>query len=134
MGIILPAEGDTLAVEGQQAVIGNGDAMRVAAQVAEQLGGFAEGWLGVNDPLLSLQSMQQPGKQFPVLESGGRAAAVEPSVPARCNPILPFNSKRSRLPNPAVRGGMATPVGETGSKVRFARHSGPISLSALLRG
>jgi hypothetical protein len=23
---------------------------------------------------------------------------------ARCNPILPFNSKRSRLPNPAVRG------------------------------
>src|SRR5260370_29644071 len=55
--------------------------MRVAAQVAEQLGGFAEGWLGVNDPLLSLQSMQQPGKQFPVLESGGRAAAVEPSVP-----------------------------------------------------
>jgi hypothetical protein len=33
----------------------------------------------------------------------------------------PFNSKRSRLPNPAVRGGMATPVGETGSKVRFAR-------------
>src|SRR5216684_3744381 len=41
---------------------------------------------------------------------------------ARCNPILPFNSKRSRLPNPAVRGGMATPVGETGSKVRFARN------------
>jgi hypothetical protein len=30
---------------------------------------------------------------------------------ARCNPILPFNSKRSRLPNPAARGGMATPVG-----------------------
>ena len=46
---------------------------------------------------------------------------------ARCNPILPFNSKRSRLPNPAVRGGMAAPVGETGSKVRFARHSGVTS-------
>jgi hypothetical protein len=29
----------------------------------------------------------------------------------RCNPILPFNSKRSRLLDPAVRGGMATPVG-----------------------
>jgi hypothetical protein len=40
---------------------------------------------------------------------------------AQCNPILPFNSKQSRLPNPAVRGGMATPVGATGSKVRFAR-------------
>jgi hypothetical protein len=30
---------------------------------------------------------------------------------ARCNPILPFNSKRARLPNPVTRGGMATPVG-----------------------
>ena len=29
----------------------------------------------------------------------------------RCNPILPFNSKRSRLPNPAVCSGMTTPVG-----------------------
>src|SRR5258706_12613160 len=41
---------------------------------------------------------------------------------ARCNPILPFNSKRSRLPNPAVRGVIAAPVGETSSKVRFARY------------
>jgi hypothetical protein len=39
----------------------------------------------------------------------------------RCNPILPFNSNRPRLPNPAVRGGMATPIGATGSKVRVAR-------------
>ena len=41
---------------------------------------------------------------------------------AQCNPILPFSSKRSRLPNPVVRGAMATPVGAAGSKVRFARH------------
>jgi hypothetical protein len=33
--------------------------------------------------------------------------------------ILPFNSKRSRLPNPELRNRMATPVGATGSKVRF---------------
>jgi hypothetical protein len=38
---------------------------------------------------------------------------------AQCNPILPFNSKRSRLPNPAFRSSMA-PVGAIGSKVRFA--------------
>jgi hypothetical protein len=37
--------------------------------------------------------------------------------------ILPFNSKRSRLPKPRVRGGMATPVGATDSKVRIARSS-----------
>jgi hypothetical protein len=29
----------------------------------------------------------------------------------RCNPILPSNLKRSRLPNPTVRGDMTTPVG-----------------------
>ena len=44
--------------------------------------------------------------------------------PARCDPILPFNSKRSRLPDPVVRGGMVTPVGATGSKVRLARDTG----------
>src|SRR5260370_8886004 len=43
---------------------------------------------------------------------------------ARCNPILPLISKRSRLPNPAVRAGVATPVGATGSKVRIARDPG----------
>jgi hypothetical protein len=49
---------------------------------------------------------------------------------AQYNPILPFNSKRSRLPNPAVRGGTAAPVGATGSKVRIGRNSeviGPLS-------
>ena len=30
----------------------------------------------------------------------------------------------------AVRGGMATPVGETGSKVRFARHSGVVRIAS----
>jgi hypothetical protein len=45
---------------------------------------------------------------------------------ARCNSILPFSSKWSRLPNPLVRGGMATPVGATGSKVRLACYSGTI--------
>jgi hypothetical protein len=33
--------------------------------------------------------------------------------------------RHSRLPNPAVRGGMATPVGTTGSKVRFVGYPEP---------
>ena len=40
--------------------------------------------------------------------------------------ILPLVLNRSRWPNPAVRDGIVTPVGATGSKVRFARHSGSI--------
>ncbi len=37
-----------------------------------------------------------------------RWPGLHPAV--RCNPILPVNSKQSRLLNPAVRGDMATPV------------------------
>jgi len=80
VGIILIAEGDAFPVEGQQAVIGNGDAMGVAAQVAEHMCGSAEGWLGIHDPLLVLQWLDQCGKQFPVLEGGCGTAAVERSV------------------------------------------------------
>ena len=45
MGIILPAKADALSVEGQQAVIGNGHAMGVAAQVAEHMAGPPRGGL-----------------------------------------------------------------------------------------
>src|SRR4029077_2427085 len=80
VSIILIAEGNALPVEGQQAVIGNGDAMGVAAQVAEHLGGSAEGRLGIDDPLLVLQLLHQSRKQFLVLEGGCGTAAVQRSV------------------------------------------------------
>ena len=63
MGIVFPAKADALSVEGQQAVIGNGDAMGVAAQVAEHMCGSAEGRLGIYDPLLFAQL--SCSKQFP---------------------------------------------------------------------
>jgi hypothetical protein len=43
---------------------------------------------------------------------------------ARSNPILPLEWKRSQLPNPAFRGGMATPV------ARQPHVSGPRVLTA----
>ena len=78
--IILIAEGNAFPVEGQQAVIGNGDAMGVAAQVAERLGRSAERWLGIDDPLLVLQSVHQLFKQLPILEGDCGTAAVQRSV------------------------------------------------------
>ena len=61
---------------------------------------------------------------------GWRAFPMHCYPAARCNPILPSSSKRFRLPNPLVRGGMATPIGATGSKVRFARNTGAMCFSA----
>ena len=50
-GVILPLEGDMLAVEGRQARIGDRRAMGVAGQILEHLLGSAKGWLGVDDPV-----------------------------------------------------------------------------------
>ena len=52
VGIISPAEGDAIVLEGHEAMAGNGDAMRVARQVVENMFGAAEGWLGVDHPVL----------------------------------------------------------------------------------
>jgi len=41
--------------EGQETVIGDGDAMGVAGEIAEHRMGTAEGWLGVDDPVLTEQ-------------------------------------------------------------------------------
>ena len=48
--IILPAEADFAAVDVEDAVVGNGDAMRIAADIVEDLFRSRKGRLGVNDP------------------------------------------------------------------------------------
>jgi hypothetical protein len=60
VGIIPPSEGDLVAVEGDESMVGNGDAVGVAAEIAHHMGRAAEGRLGIDDPLL----IAQLGKQF----------------------------------------------------------------------
>ena len=50
VGVILPLEGDALAIEGRQSRIGDRRAMGVAGQILEHLLGSAKGRLGVDDP------------------------------------------------------------------------------------
>jgi hypothetical protein len=52
MGIVSPAEGDAIILEGHETVVGDGDAMGVAGQIVENVFGAAEGRLGVDDPVL----------------------------------------------------------------------------------
>ena len=52
MGIVSPAEGDAIVLEGHETMVGDGDAMCVAGQIVENVFGAAEGWLGVDDPVL----------------------------------------------------------------------------------
>ncbi len=59
VGVILPAKGDALLVEGQQAMIGNGHAMGVTAEVAQHLHGTAESGLGIDDPVMAVQAAEE---------------------------------------------------------------------------
>ncbi len=50
--VVFPAEGNALSVEADEAMVGDGDAVRVAGEIVENMLGSAEGWLGIDDPLL----------------------------------------------------------------------------------
>lgn len=47
------AERDLFAVEGDQPVIGDGDTMRISAEISEYLIGPAERWLAVDNPAVA---------------------------------------------------------------------------------
>ena len=78
LAVVLEAEAHAPAVEGQEALVGDGDAVRVAAEVVEHAGGPVEGRLGVDHPLAAAQGPQ-------VAREGGRVgkvgeAAAEPQA------------------------------------------------------
>jgi hypothetical protein len=49
--VVLPAEADPLAVDGDQAIVGDGDAVGVAPDIVEDLRRTSEGPLGIDHPL-----------------------------------------------------------------------------------
>jgi hypothetical protein len=57
--IVSPAEGDAIVFQGHETMVGDGDAMRVAGQVVKNVFGAAEGWLGVDHPVLSAELPQE---------------------------------------------------------------------------
>ena len=50
VGVVAPTEGDGVAVESEQSMIGDGDAVSVTAEITEHVFGTAEGGFGVNNP------------------------------------------------------------------------------------
>ena len=67
MGVVLPAEGDLVILEGDEAMVGDGDAMGIAGEIAENVMGTAEGWLGIDDPVVTEQGAQESTEGFLVL-------------------------------------------------------------------
>ena len=54
VSVVAPAERHVVAVEGEQSMIGDGDAMRVTAEIAQYLFWTAKGRFGVDDPFVPM--------------------------------------------------------------------------------
>jgi hypothetical protein len=59
MSVILPEESDLVVVEGQEAVVAEGDAMGVAGQIGQYVVRPTKRALGVDDPLLAKKWPQE---------------------------------------------------------------------------
>src|SRR5438552_4383400 len=68
MGIVLPTESDLIALHGDQPVIGDGHAMRVASQVVKHMLWSAERLLGIYHPVVTKQRTQQHAKDLRVCQ------------------------------------------------------------------
>src|ERR1700678_3688669 len=49
-------------------MVGDGDAMRVASQIVQHMLGPAEGWLGIDDPVLLIERAQEDGEALLVVK------------------------------------------------------------------
>ena len=63
---VSPTKGDLAVGQRDQAMVGDGHAMGVTAEILEHIFGAAKGWFGVDDPVLSEQR-SQPRSEDPGL-------------------------------------------------------------------
>ena len=54
VSVVAPTERDVVAIEGEQSMIGDGDAMGITTEVTQHLFGTTEGRFGVDDPLVPM--------------------------------------------------------------------------------
>ena len=59
---VSPAEGDVALLEGDESAVGDGDAMGVATEIAQRMFRSAEGWLGIDDPVVAEQGSEPGGE------------------------------------------------------------------------
>ena len=55
MGVILPAEGNPILVESQEAVVGDSYAMSIAGEITDDVLWPGERWFGIDHPVLAKQ-------------------------------------------------------------------------------
>ena len=81
MRVVLPSEGDVRVGDGEDAVIGDGDAVSIASQILQNVFGSAERRLGIDHPVLPKQGTQERRESLRVGQ--GKTFSVEGQL-ARC--------------------------------------------------
>ena len=78
MGVVLVAKGDLVVLEGDQAMIGNGDPVGVAGEVAQDMlhRGHRRGGFEIDDPVLPKQGAQEGGEGWRLAEGLERSERV----------------------------------------------------------
>jgi len=62
VGRVTPAKGDLVVRQCDQAMVGDGNAVSIAAEILQHILGSAEGWFGVDDPIFAEEGTQ-PGSE-----------------------------------------------------------------------
>ena len=75
--IVPPEEADVLSVESGEAVIADGHAVGVAAEIAEDMFGTAERRLGIDVPVLVAELLHELFEPRPIAEISRRTTAIE---------------------------------------------------------
>ena len=61
---VTPAKGDLAIRQGDQAVVGDSNAVGIAAEILQHVLGSAEGWFGIDDPILRKSGRSQAAKNL----------------------------------------------------------------------
>ena len=67
MCVVLPAESDLFPIEGNESVIADGNAMRIAAQIAKHGCWTRHPLLDIDDPVLLMQRLKENPEGFGIL-------------------------------------------------------------------
>lgn len=68
--IIFPAERDVVIGDSSQAVVRDGDAVGVTAEITKDMVGSAKGWFGVDDPVGRAETVEKRSEGFWLFEWG----------------------------------------------------------------
>ena len=60
--IVFPAKRDSIILERHQSMVGDGDAVRIAGEIVQNMLGTAEGWLGIDDPVFAEELSEKLAK------------------------------------------------------------------------